>query len=196
MAQNRKLELINHAIQCLSEEKRNQFLDAKDDDAEYQLALSRLLTELEMSKGEGALEQSEASSPTEIVPSAAEKAENKNVKVDEVGERCRGNDDIVKELKNLKRQNFITHCLLSVMIVLTVTWQISEASLVLKVKDGLNHPFRAFGSLFTGKFKLPDMNGLRADDKDDQSESSALPSLKIPDMPPMDISNLGSNDEE
>ncbi|KAI9125813.1 hypothetical protein K1719_003231 [Acacia pycnantha] len=190
MEPNRKLELINHAIQCLSEEKRNQILD----DAEYQLALSRLLSELEMLKGEGALEQSEASSPTEMVPCATEKTENKNVEAGEADESCRGNDDIVKELKKLKRQNFITHCLLSVMIVLTVTWQISEACLVFKVRDGLNHPFRAFGSLFSGMFKAPDMNGQGSDDRDEhQSESPALPSMKIPDMPHVDIPNLGSN---
>ncbi|XP_054807416.1 uncharacterized protein LOC129309747 [Prosopis cineraria] len=193
MEQNQKLELISLAIQNLTEEKRNQCLDAQDDDAEYQLALSRLLSELEMLKGEGALEQSEASGPTELVPSATEEIENKNVKLGEVDETCSGNDEIVKELKKLKRQNFITHCLLSVMIVLTVTWQISEVSLVLKVKDGLNHPFRAFGSLFTGMFRAPDMNGQGADDKEDQSESPVLPSLKIPDMPQVDIPNLGSN---
>ncbi|GJU87618.1 hypothetical protein Tco_1295164, partial [Tanacetum coccineum] len=48
---------------------------------------------------------------------------------------------IVKELKELKRQNFITQCLLSAMIVLTVTWQISEVSIILKLKDGVTHPF-------------------------------------------------------
>ncbi|KAF5773687.1 hypothetical protein HanXRQr2_Chr13g0591331 [Helianthus annuus] len=35
-------------------------------------------------------------------------------------------EKILKELKKVRRQNVVTHCLLSVMILLTVTWQISE----------------------------------------------------------------------
>ncbi|CAL5349664.1 unnamed protein product [Camellia sinensis] len=31
-----------------------------------------------------------------------------------------GGEEIVRELREIKRQNFITHCLLSAMIVLTV----------------------------------------------------------------------------
>lgn len=143
-----------------------------------------------MLKGEGALEPSEASNPTEkMIPSATEVPENKNVKVSEEDEGCSGNDDIVKNLREIKRQNFITHCLLSAMIVVTVTWQISEASLVLKVRDGLSHPFRAFGSLFTGMFKARNMNGRGSDDKDDQSDTSAMSALRTPNIPHVDISN-------
>lgn len=59
--------------------------------------------------------------------------------------------EILTELKNVERQNFISHCLLSALIVLTVTWQLYELSLSLymKVKAALSCPFRIFGSMFT-----------------------------------------------
>ena len=54
MDENQKLERISLAIQELIEEKRNKeitsdnFLQSHDDDAEYQLVLSRLLSEVQI----------------------------------------------------------------------------------------------------------------------------------------------------
>ena len=94
-----------------------------------------------MLKGEEILEQFEASSSSEPVASLTQETESEK----ENGREGKGskNDEIIKELKKVKRQNFVTHCLLSVMIVLNVAWQLSEVSLILKVKDGLSHPFRS-----------------------------------------------------
>ncbi|KAF7839722.1 uncharacterized protein G2W53_008204 [Senna tora] len=196
MEQNRKVQLLNVAIKSLTETSKNQFLESDDDDAEYQLALSRLLSELESMKGDGTLDQLEASSPSEMVASAIKKIDHENVKDGEVDdEGCMGNDEIVKELKKVRRQNFVTHCLLSVMIVLTVVWQLSEVSLVMKMKDGLSHPFRTFGSMITGMIKTPDMNNGQEGDNKEQSESHALPSLKMPEVPHMDMSNISFSNE-
>lgn len=103
---------------------------------------------------------------------------------DEGGGERRGseNDEIMKELKKVKRQNFVTHCLLSVMIVLTVVWQVSEVSLILQLKDGLSHPFRSFGNMLKGMVKVPQVKGQNADDNEELLESSSLPSMIIPDM--------------
>lgn len=149
-----------------------------------------------MLKGDGLLGQSEASGPPEEAASAIKLTENENAKV-EVTSGLMGDDEneIVKELKKVKRQNFVTHCLLSVMIVLTLAWQLSEVSILMKVKNGLNHPFRSFGSMIGGMFKVPDKNG-QADNKEHQSEPSALPSLNIPEIPHMDISNLDFSSEK
>lgn len=57
--------------------------------------------------------------------------------------------EILRVLKKVERQNFITHCLLSALIVLTVTWQLYELPLYMKVKEALSRPFRIFGSMFT-----------------------------------------------
>ncbi|KAK9050897.1 hypothetical protein SSX86_027522 [Deinandra increscens subsp. villosa] len=57
-------------------------------------------------------------------------------------------DKILKEIKKVRRQNVITQCLVSVMILVTVAWQISEVSIILKLKDGVTHPFRSVGTIF------------------------------------------------
>nr|GMD77538.1 uncharacterized protein LOC109175639 [Ipomoea batatas] len=76
---------------------------------------------------------------------------------------------VIKELKKIQRQNFLTHCLVSAMIVLTVTWQLSEVSLILKLKDGLNHPFRSLrgfiAGIFKGRVKPPILNVIDDDEK-------------------------------
>lgn len=152
-----------------------------------------------MLKGDEKLEQSEASTPSEPVTSVIKKTESENDadgggKVDE---GVRGSetekDEIMKELKKVKRQNFVTHCLLSVAIVLTVAWQLSEVSLILKVKEGINHPFRSFGNTLKDmvKDKIPDINGHVADKNKENNESTSLTSLNIPEMPRIDVPNLG-----
>ncbi|GJT86492.1 hypothetical protein Tco_1068209 [Tanacetum coccineum] len=70
---------------------------------------------------------------------------------------------IVKELKKLNRRSFITNCLLSAIMVLTVTWQISQVSIILKVKDGVTRPFCSAGSLFTNIIKHHTPNGNNED---------------------------------
>ncbi|KAG8497309.1 hypothetical protein CXB51_008507 [Gossypium anomalum] len=55
-------------------------------------------------------------------------------------------EELVKELKAIKKQNTITHCLLSAMIVVTLFWQVFEASLLLQLKNGFTHPFKSVGS--------------------------------------------------
>ncbi|GKE03113.1 hypothetical protein Tco_1391096, partial [Tanacetum coccineum] len=95
-------------------------------------------------------------------------------------------DKIVSELKKLNRQSFITNCLLSAIIVLTVTWQISQVSIILKVKNGVTHPFRAAGSLFTSIIKRHKPNGNNEDTESlttgNLIESSPVHSLRIPEF--------------
>ncbi|KAK7280864.1 hypothetical protein RIF29_08403 [Crotalaria pallida] len=203
LERDRKVELIDLAVQKLiqdnrrnnnmSEEEEEGIFDflktdkkeEEDDEAEYQRALSQLLSasqQLEIVKGDEVLKQSKASTPSVLPAPAVQKIES-DEKVDAAGEvdsKCNGSettDEIVKELKKVKRQNFVTHCLLSVMIVVTVAWQLSEVSLIMKVKDGINHPFRSFGSMLKGMVKVPNMNGEEGDNKEQQSESPTLPNM-------------------
>jgi len=136
-------------------------------------------------KGEEIPEQFEGSRASEAVASAIEVTEGEDE--DGGGRRGSENDEIMKELKKVKRQNFVTHCLLSAMIVLTVAWQLSEVSLILQLKDGLSHPFRSFGNVLKGMLKVPDIKGQEVDDKEQPPEYSSLPSMIIPD-----ISNSGN----
>ncbi|KAK7311979.1 hypothetical protein RJT34_10491 [Clitoria ternatea] len=176
MEQDRKLELIDPAI-------HKKFLHGQDDNnnkVQESIDLNHGLSkkQLEVLKGDGnILKQCEACSPPEI-----QKTESENERLGNSE-----NEEIMKELKKVKRQNFVTHCLLSVMIALTLTWQLSEVSLLLKVKDGVSHPFRSFGNMLKGMVKIPDGNANQDDNKENPIESSSLPSLKIPDMPHVDV---------
>ncbi|KHF99594.1 putative serine/threonine-protein kinase WNK8 [Gossypium arboreum] len=63
-------------------------------------------------------------------------------------------EELVKELKAITKQNTITHCLLSAMIVVTLFWQVFEASL-LQLKNGFTHPFKSVGSWLVTLLKGP-----------------------------------------
>ncbi|XP_019177142.1 PREDICTED: uncharacterized protein LOC109172444 [Ipomoea nil] len=110
-------------------------------------------------------------------------------------------DRVIKELKKIQRQNFVTHCLVSAMIVLTLTWQLSEVSLILKLKDGLNNPFRSLGGFIAGMFKRPDKPILINNVTEDENpatgkQEQGVDAIKIPDLPHLDLPSLGFITEE
>ncbi|XP_026382284.1 uncharacterized protein LOC113277384 [Papaver somniferum] len=131
-----------------------------------------------------------------------------NVEVEEKNEK--GMEEIVKELKKVQKQNSITHCLLSVMILLTVAWQLSEVSLILTVKNKFTNPFKSVGNLIKGAIAGGGIGGVRerivegkssrendsksiVSDFCSQIEPPPLPELRIPDLVNMDFPGLGSN---
>ncbi|PON50694.1 Transmembrane protein [Parasponia andersonii] len=203
-SKNQNLELVNVAIQKLMEERKiretsgESFIGDNDDD---QLLLSRLLSQLESLKGESGLDQPKASNEFGVSHRADRDEDKKKCETTDQQDNDSGSDidkeEIVKELKKVKKQNSVTHWLLSVLIVLTVAWQVSEVSLLLKVthkvKDGINHPFKYLGGMFTGIFKGPG-----SDDEENQSQAEApsLPSLKIPELPHVEVPDLITNHEE
>lgn len=107
------------------------------------LVLTGLLSQLDT------IRAGEISCDAEEIACADEQAEQPLNKT-HVGSCGMDNEEIVQELKKVKKQNFVTHCLLVAMIVLTITWQISEVSLLLWLKNGVTHPVRSFGSLVKG----------------------------------------------
>lgn len=116
-----------------------------------------------------------------------------------------GKEEIVRELKELKKQNFITHCLLSAMIVLTVAWQLSEVSLILKIKEGLSNPLKSVGSIVKGQIKGM-IKGPTVPGQEEERQTSAkqnpllrtssLPGLKIPVLPHVELPVFDSDNEE
>ncbi|PNX77532.1 hypothetical protein L195_g033500 [Trifolium pratense] len=210
MEQDRRFQLIDLAIQKHIHDKKsdnnnnnnnNHNHNLKDHETEYQLVLSQLLSasELELSKKDETVNQYDESNSSEPVGAVNEEKESEAVD-DGVSKGSENNDDeIIKEVKKVKKQNFVTHCLLSAMIVLTVAWQLSEVSLVWKVKEGINHPFRSFGNMVKDtvkdvKERVSDFNGKDAADDKENNESTSLPiptSIKIPDMTSMDVPNKG-----
>ncbi|KAI3874862.1 hypothetical protein MKW98_019435 [Papaver atlanticum] len=125
----------------------------------------------------------------------------------------KGIEEIVKQLKKVQKQNTITHCLLSVVILLTVAWQVSEVSLILTVKNKFTNPFKSLGNLIKGAIAGGGiLRGVKerigegkcsSSERDDsesivsdfcsQSEPPPLPEIRIPDLANMDLPGLGSN---
>ncbi|KAI4373778.1 hypothetical protein MLD38_011861 [Melastoma candidum] len=113
-------------------------------------------------------------------------------------------NEIAKELRHVKRQNTITHWLLSAVIVVTVAWQLSEVTLILKVKESLSHPFRFVGKLASGFFKgkAPATEGDADDEKSFTAQEDmngalpAIPPIKMPELPMIDLTNFPSKDDD
>jgi hypothetical protein len=146
---------------------------------------------LELSKRDETINQNKESNDKEKENEAVDDGGGK-------GSEAVDDEEIIKEVKKVKKQNFVTHCLLSAMIVLTVAWQLSEVSLVWKVKEGINDPFRSFGNMVKDtmkdvKEKVSDFKGKDdADDKENNESTSLTPSIMIPDITNnMDVPNKG-----
>ncbi|KAK8516739.1 hypothetical protein V6N13_080840 [Hibiscus sabdariffa] len=144
------MEMIRQAIHKLIEENRiedTSSSDVKLSEDDEQL-LSRLLSQLESLK-----ESKRSNPPNEETSTTVDKPEpiTRSGSEEESGETENiVDEDIVKELEAVRRQNTITHCLVSALIVVTLIWQLFEVSLVHELQNGLTHPFRSFGSLLTG----------------------------------------------
>ncbi|KAK8627559.1 hypothetical protein V6N13_135168 [Hibiscus sabdariffa] len=177
MESSEDAELINLAIQKLLEETRMK--DTSGDN------LPRLFSQLESLKEDGMLKQSE--------PEELNSRRNEGNKAEAKGENSSGCggigvEELMKEIKEIKKQNTITHRLVSAMIIITLFWQISQASLLLKVKDGFAHPFRSFGSWLVNKVNRPtkqQYNHLV------EPSSGSNHSVHIPEPPNVEFPHLG-----
>ncbi|CAL5421106.1 unnamed protein product [Camellia sinensis] len=181
------LELIQMAIEQMTEEQRGKKLSLTSEESSF------VLSELLSQGDDGKLnKQPDPPADSKVLPSptvgksiseVADEADGGSDDDDDNG----GGEEIVRELREIKRQNFITHCLLSAMIVLTVAWQLSKVSLVLKLQDGLSQTLFELRML-----KGPvvnDQNGeKKSSSKQQQVDGPSVPPLKIAELP-----HLGSN---
>ncbi|KAK9102631.1 hypothetical protein Sjap_019885 [Stephania japonica] len=179
----------------LLEEKRIQASDdgLVADDGEDQQLLSKLLSQVESLKEDRTRNLPEPPMETTNPSSSSSVAETSGKT--EVQSKEIGTEEIVKELRKLKRQNTITHCLLSVMIFVTVVWQLSEVSLILNVKHKLSHPFKSAGTMIASALKGScdnDQKGLLDNGDKKETEALRLPPLNIPELP---ILGLDDDDE-
>ncbi|XP_023513706.1 uncharacterized protein LOC111786748 [Cucurbita pepo subsp. pepo] len=178
MEKEQRLELIKLAIERLLDENKNKqssdrsYIHDCDENGDRTL-LHDLLSQIESLK-----ERTKEGTESEKLASALDnlKSKAKNSDDDEFSR-----EDIVKELKKVKRQNVLTQCLVSVMIVVTVVWQLSEVSIMLNVKDQISHPFRFLGSLISGALKRP-KTIVENSSKQEHDEASMLPPLQIPEL--------------
>lgn len=209
MESKEKLELLQTAVKKLIEDEKkgssssvDSFVAVVKDGVEVDddnRLLSKLLLQLESLEEDGMLgkQLDDEKAPS---PEVGAKHEGRNEACNHCSET--GNEEIVKELRKVRKQNLVTHCLLSVMIILTVAWQLSEVSILLKLKDGLSHPFKSLGGVVKGMLKRPD-NGNGGAEKlvvpskqNPIVQAATLPGLKIPDLSHVEFPSFDFDSDE
>lgn len=154
--------------------------------------------QLEMLKEDVMLDGHKPSSDINEVDSSEAGEKSETTKEASSSNSQPGQEEIIQELKQVKRQNFITHCLLSAMIVITVAWQLSEVSLILTLKEGLSNPLKFFGGMITGVLKGPRVTGQEVEKLASAAKqkpilavsSLPIPSLRIPVLPRVELPEL------
>ncbi|KAL0925830.1 hypothetical protein M5K25_004200 [Dendrobium thyrsiflorum] len=161
-----KVDLLHAAVHQLLEHRRIN----SNRDREESLLLSRLLCQLE---------------------SLDEDAHTTCLTKCPYGPKCYGANQedsiekIAKELKSVKMQNRISHCLLTVMIIITAVWQMSEVSLLLSVREKLCNPLKIVGNLLR--------NSIKWGEKKSEIEEATWPLIEMPQVPDIDLAFLPFN---
>ncbi|XP_073013464.1 uncharacterized protein [Typha latifolia] len=167
----KKIEIVHEALHQLMEERKHKGID-KEEEEEESLLLSRLISQLDLiEKGSGFIHSCD---------DLLEKAESSESNIVDCRTAEMGLDEIAKELRRVKRQNLITHCLLSVLIVATALWQVSEVSILLMVKEKFSNPLRTVGDIIKRS-----LTGKKA-----EIEGAPLPPISVPELPHMDLPTL------
>ncbi|CAN7094066.1 unnamed protein product [Brassica rapa subsp. narinosa] len=173
MESSEDVEVLSRAIEKLLDEKRKReaagdsFIEDEDD----QLLLTRLISQLEspnpIQKTVVTAKDEEGESSPVSSPSKGKQEEDKRRLEESI-------EEIAKDIKEVKRQNKVTHILLSALIILTLTWQLSEYSMIYMMKERLTHPIRSIGGMLSGVFKgklLPIKNRLQGTSNDKEENN-------------------------
>ncbi|KAL7148847.1 hypothetical protein ABFS83_05G001100 [Erythranthe nasuta] len=185
MESEKDMEIIEKVVRKLMEDEEfnaktfHENLPAIEKTQQQRQLFSKLLSELEsLEEDKNVSEESKEECTVEEDRICSEIDEKRKEEVDSGDEE--EEDEIMKELKNIKRQNSITHCLLTTLIVLTLAWQFSEVSLILKIKNGLSNPFKSVGGIIKGLWQTRSRMMKKASDLQKQVTEQA--SLKIPQL--------------
>lgn len=109
-------------------------------------------------------------------------------------------EEIAKDMDKVKKQNKVTHILLSALIILTLTWQLSEYSMIFMLKDRISHPVRSITGMLNGMFKSklnPIKNQLAGtstskDQNDGNGTNTTGAHLQVPEL----LRDFGFDDDE
>ncbi|XP_075504022.1 uncharacterized protein LOC142541368 [Primulina tabacum] len=177
MESQQNLKVIQEAInQLLVEEEEDGY--ANGTSVHRRTLLSDLRTQLEQENCEP--DESESPSPGHVNTHSC--------------------DEIVEELNKVKRQNLITHGLLSAMILVTLTWQLSEVSLILKIKHVLSSPLESLGGIakrfFNGQPKVNVNVQQVMKQVSSIKDKVSFESPSIPELPQLELPGFDTSEEE
>ncbi|CAF1973143.1 hypothetical protein HID58_075380 [Brassica napus] len=193
MESSEDVEVLSRAIEKLLDEKKNREIAGESfiEDDDDQLLLSRIISQLE----------SPNPFPKAVETTREEAESSLTSKGRAEGERQleESIEEIAKDIKEVKRQNKVTHILLSALIILTLTWQLSEYSMIYMMKERLTHPIRSIGGMFSGMFKgkiRPIKNKLsNARDEDNHHNGNGTNTgvhIQVPEL----LRDLGFDDDD
>ncbi|CAN6908166.1 unnamed protein product [Brassica oleracea] len=196
MESSEDVEVLSRAIEKLLDEKKNREIAGESfiEDDDDQLLLSRIISQLESPNPfpkavETTREEAESSLDSLTSKGRAEGERQLEESIEE----------IAKDIKEVKRQNKVTHILLSALIILTLTWQLSEYSMIYMMKERLTHPIRSIGGMFSGMFKgkiRPIKNKLsNARDEDNHHNGNGTNTgvhIQVPEL----LRDLGLDDDD
>ncbi|KAF3597233.1 hypothetical protein DY000_02023323 [Brassica cretica] len=196
MESSEDVEVLSRAIEKLLDEKKNREIAGESfiEDDDDQLLLSRIISQLESPNPfpkavETTREEAESSLDSLTSKGRAEGERQLEESIEE----------IAKDIKEVKRQNKVTHILLSALIILTLTWQLSEYSMIYMMKERLTHPIRSIGGMFSGMFKgkiRPIKNKLsNARDEDNHHNGNGTNTgvhIQVPEL----LRDLGFDDDD
>ncbi|XP_057833809.1 uncharacterized protein LOC131044496 [Cryptomeria japonica] len=86
--------------------------------------------------------------------------------------------DVIREIRNVKKQNMLTHVALGIILVSGTLWRLSELFLAFKIRRTIIHPLEAIGGLLGGKGShLP-----HVETRLPRIETPVLPQLEMPSV--------------
>ncbi|KAF3323636.1 hypothetical protein FCM35_KLT12367 [Carex littledalei] len=141
--ERRKMEMVRDTLQQFMEERKlNSANGNKESEMEEDLLLSRLFSKLDSVETTSELNDSALAIPVNKHEKCSDPTSSENKK-----EEVTDLKEIAKDLKIIKRQNRITHNLLSALLVVTMIWQFGEVSVILAVREKITNPVRSIGDM-------------------------------------------------
>lgn len=178
-AAQRDLELIELALHRLLRNDKSH--DPHGEDAESKLIrdekdrdlLLRLLDQLNSLKAERGQKDCENSLPTDDRNSNTEL--NGSDEIDRQGK----NEEVMKEIRKVKKQNKFTHLILGIILASNMVWRISELAVALLIRRQISNPLKLIGGMITGNFG----GSITQNHGSDNYRASLLPRVEAPAIP-------------